>query len=99
MILALKLAHLSSGKNLGQKMCFRASFWEKSMILETFENKYFVVIAVIVLVDVVIVVVIHNFIDAFDILDVLAKTPSLYQVQELRYRVNLIIKFSILTSL
>ena len=71
------------------------------MILETFENKYFVVIAVIVLilVDVVIVVVIHNFIDVFDILDVLAKTPSLYQVQELRYRVNLIIKFSILRSL
>ena len=69
------------------------------MILETFENKYFVVIAVIVLVDVVIVVVIHNFIDAFDILDVLAKTPSLYQVQELRYRINIIIKFSILTSL
>ena len=58
------------------------------MILETFENKYFVVIAVIVLVDVVIVVVIHNFINVFDILDVLAKTPSLYQVPELRYPCN-----------
>ena len=36
-----------------------------------------------------------DFLDVLDMLDVLTKSPSLYEVQELRYLVNLTLKFFI----